>query len=71
MPKGGFTGSSESTLVKMPHCWKSRVAAQLCYPAILRKGALGDKKVTKNNLKIICTFSDHELKTCGVSKESA
>ena len=21
--------SSESTLVKMPHCWKSRVAAQL------------------------------------------
>ena len=27
--KGGCTGSSESTLVKMPHCWKSRVAAQL------------------------------------------
>ena len=27
--KGGFTGSSESTLVKMPHCWKSHVAAQL------------------------------------------
>ena len=26
--KGGFTGSSESTLVKMPHYWKSRVAAQ-------------------------------------------
>ena len=22
------TGSSESTLVKMPHCWKSRVGAQ-------------------------------------------
>ena len=20
---GGYTGSSESTLVKMPHCWKS------------------------------------------------
>ena len=28
--KGGCTGSSESTLVKMPHCWKSRVAAQMC-----------------------------------------
>ena len=27
--KGGCTGSSESTLVKMPHCWKSHVAAQL------------------------------------------
>ena len=25
--KGGFTGSSESTLVKMLHCWKSHVAA--------------------------------------------
>ena len=27
--KGGCTGSSESTLVKMPYCWKSRVTAQL------------------------------------------
>ena len=24
---GGCTGSSESTLVKMPYCWKSRVTA--------------------------------------------
>ena len=27
--KGGSTVSSESTLVKMPHCWKSHVVAQL------------------------------------------
>ena len=27
--KGGFTGSSGPTLVKMPHCWKSHVAAPL------------------------------------------
>ena len=27
--KGGCTGSSESTLFKIPHCWKSHVAAQL------------------------------------------
>ena len=27
--KGGCTGLSESTLFKMPHCWKSHVAAQL------------------------------------------
>ena len=27
--KGGCTGSSESTHVKMPHCWKSHVRAQL------------------------------------------
>ena len=27
--KGGCTGSSATTLVKMPHCWKSCVTAQL------------------------------------------
>ena len=27
--KGGCRGSSESTLVKMPHCWKSHAAAQM------------------------------------------
>ena len=27
--QGGRTGSSESTLVKIPHCWKSRVTAQM------------------------------------------
>ena len=26
---GGCTGSSESTLVKMAHCWKSHVAVQI------------------------------------------
>ena len=25
--KGGCTGSSESTNVKMPHCWKSHATA--------------------------------------------
>ena len=29
--KGGCTGSSESLLVKMSTCWKSRVAAQLVW----------------------------------------
>ena len=27
--KGGRTGLSESTLVKMPHCWKSHVVAHI------------------------------------------
>ena len=27
--KGGCTGWSESTLVKIPHCWKSHVVAQI------------------------------------------
>ena len=26
---GGCTGSSESTLVKIPHCWKSHVTAHI------------------------------------------
>ena len=27
--KGGCTGSSESTLIKMSHCWKSHAAAHI------------------------------------------
>ena len=29
--KEGFTGSSESIHVKMPHCWKSQYAAHLSF----------------------------------------
>ena len=29
--KGGCTGSSESTLVKMSNCWKSHALAQLIH----------------------------------------
>ena len=29
--KGGCTDSSESTLVKMPHCWKSLDTAHVYY----------------------------------------
>ena len=37
--KGGCTGSSESTLVKMSNCWKSRALAQLLfYYTIMTKG---------------------------------
>ena len=32
--KGGCRGSSESTHVKMPHCWKSHVTAQIWHPLI-------------------------------------
>ena len=34
--KGGCTGLSEYTLVKMPHCWKSHVMAQI----LLMKGGI-------------------------------
>ena len=29
---GCCRGSTESTLVKMPHCWKSHVMAHICEP---------------------------------------
>ena len=32
--KGGYRGSSEFTHVKMPHCWKSHVTAQIRHPLI-------------------------------------
>ena len=34
--KGGCTGLSESTLVKIPHCWKSHVAAHNWCPIKLQ-----------------------------------
>ena len=51
--KGGCTCLSESTLVKMPHCWKSHVMGHLC------KGLI-EKPVPKDLLlvlpgKNICT----------------
>ena len=42
--KGGCTGSSESTLVKIPHCWKSYATAHLssadflCNQSVPRSG---------------------------------
>ena len=32
---GGCTGSSEFTLVKMLHCWKSHVTTQLDYHSVV------------------------------------
>ena len=55
--KGGCTGSSESTLVKIPHCWKSRVTAQL-------KERAGDDCITQQKTQLFEAFK------C-LSKESA
>ena len=33
--KGGCTGSSEYTLVKLPHCWKSHVMTHLLYSSAM------------------------------------
>ena len=44
--KGGCTGSSESTLVKMLLCWKSHVMAQI----VKTEAARQDKKAKKRKI---------------------
>ena len=36
--KGGCTGLSESTVVKLPHCWKSHVVARICFHVCTARG---------------------------------
>ena len=43
--KGDGRGSSESTHVKMPHCWKSHALAQIYY---FEKRSADDSKSMKN-----------------------
>ena len=42
--KGGCTGTSESTLVKMPHCRKSHVAAHIYFKSVVYFVTKGKKK---------------------------
>ena len=41
--KGGCTGSSESALVKMPHCWKSHVVVHY-YENVTQKDVDGSER---------------------------
>ena len=45
--KGGNTGSSESTLVKMPHCYKSDIAAHTSFLINIR--LFFDRALTRRN----------------------
>ena len=55
--KGDCTGSSESTLDKMPHCWKSHVSAHLQYQ-------IYHNKCSKDvSIKTVCTENGKEIKT--------
>ena len=39
--KRGYTGSSETTFVKLPHCWKSHITAHfMIYVRIQRWGRI-------------------------------
>ena len=49
--KGGCTGSSESTRIEMPHCWKSHVMAHTVISSLQGYSVLSDILV-KNELCI-------------------
>ena len=68
--KGGCTGLSESTLVKMPHCWKSRVTAQLIF-CLLQVSA--DLKFfmnffQKKNQEISASLASKEIKGSSIQE---
>ena len=45
--KGGCTGWSESTLVKMPNCWKSHATALMIFTVL---SAYGNRFKTMKNI---------------------
>ena len=54
--KGGCTGSSESTLVKIPHCWKSHVAVHF-YSVLQEEHGKSERKYL-DFLDILLTAKD-------------
>ena len=63
--KGGCTGSSESTLVKVPHCWKSHVMAHLTITYILNsfyhKNVSGFLEIKVKYIRVSSVLSGIEL----------
>ena len=50
--KVGYTGSSKSTLVKMPHCWKSHVMAQIVQVLVFAIGLVPDERLLFSRARI-------------------
>ena len=61
--KGGCTGSSESTLIKMPHCWKSHVTAHFSLHFLL--GIIASTVVFKCKTKKRASLLFLFLPDCG------
>ena len=49
--KEGYTGLSESTLVKMSHCWKSHVTAQLYKHLVIASSGQPANVQTRQSLR--------------------
>ena len=59
--KGGYTGMSEYTVVKMPHCWKSHVATHICNYTLLSRGlnVPRGRIITKNIIKSLDVMNQY------------
>ena len=65
--KGGCTGSSESTLFKKPHCWKSHVTAYyLCFRKLHEMGT--SEKIGSVNEKLQIATSTLQQAIGGISQ---
>ena len=60
--KGGYTGSSESTLVKIPHCCKSHVTAHICFcvRAVLNRPIIHLHVVDNSKVGTIMILSERQ-----------
>ena len=56
--KGGFTGSSESTLVKMAHCWKSHVTGHIIDRFFFINAGLTETYMERTIPEVLYTNSD-------------
>ena len=79
--KGGYTCSSESTLVKVPQCWKSHVTAHMSiwlYTVIINRGKHQTKYPKMHDLKYVYVLGlfdsnpcyNQEIKSDKVSKNA-
>ena len=69
--KGGCIGPSESTLVKMPHCWKSHVTAHLlCISTVCMNGKISQNRslINVNETCQLCFRDLLETQTFEFSK---
>ena len=67
-------GSSESTHVKMPHCWKSHATAQIFYFAATIAGLKQNSASTRENLssggceqprrRLACAYAQSDQRLC-------
>ena len=61
--KGGHTGSSEPTLVKTPHCWKSHVTAHML--SMRQVQCVPTAYVTKNKETYFEIYT-HQVSSCSL-----